>query len=141
MQRIIRTIPLLSRSLLLLLSCLVLPALSGGRQLADCPSFLQPAVQQLQAIEEGLVRVSSLEQYRDAVMARYDVVERLLRESRQCQQLAASNELQRLQAGLSALQASAQASAFSKFGDWVTAREKDLAVCRQALAKPAATDD
>ena len=104
-----------------------------------CEDSYQPSLEQLNNIEKNLQTTNTLEAYQQSVKERYDVVEEMLIVATTCSrndQLSteAMFKWEQLSLAFSSLQASAQASAFTKFKDWIAARETDLHACNKAIA-------
>ncbi len=105
----------------------------------SCDNALQPSMDEFERMERVLDSISTQEGYRDEVKNRYDKVEVLLFMATKCsqnqelseQELKLWNQTMR---GFTALQASAKASAFTKFADWREAKQADVMAC-QAVNK------
>lgn len=136
MPGIIKTIRMLGVSSV----CFV--CLMSETLLADnCRDVYLSALTQLQQIETELLSISSKKQYQESVTQRYDMIEASLNLATECDasqlDVDGQRDVHQLRMVLSSLQASAQASAFTKFADWVTAKELDLSLCRRmAQAAP-----
>ena len=106
-------------------------------QAQSCEEAYKPAQNELQRMQEVLSSITTLDEYRDEVKFRYDKVEVLLFMATACSQNNSLSE-EELQAwnlmmrALTTLQASAKASAFTKFSDWREARQADLNACLMA---------
>lgn len=91
----------------------------------------------LETIEQELKKTTTRVEYQESVKQRFDRVENLLTLVTTCidtGQMERENARQwhQLKMTLASLQASAQVSAFTKFDDWVTAKELDLSAFENA---------
>ncbi len=113
------------------ITCLILLCLSPFSFALNCAGDYKVSQLELIKIKQELQKVTSKVQYEASVKSRYDFVDSMLAVSSICvqedglEQDMVSNWKQ-LQAVLSELQGSAQAAAFAKFNNWMTAKEGDL---------------
>ncbi len=123
-----------------LIFCLLLFPAAHAATIDSCHSIYQPALSKLQEIETELNKVNGKKMYQESVMKRYDTLEQLLHSASRCDSSDLSLEEQRnvnqIRVTLASLQASAQASAFTEFSDWLNAKKLDLDLCsRITLSK------
>ena len=68
-------------------------------------------------------------------MKRYDALEKIIASISHCDSsklsLQEQNNIQQIRMNLTSLQASAQASAFTEFSDWLQAKRSDLKLCQR----------
>lgn len=98
---------------------------------SHCQGIFVSAKDELSKIHQSLKAVSNKDQYQSSVKARYDTVETLLIMSENCEGAKSNSGEERkdwmkLRATLSKLHTNAQASAFTKFENWLSAKETDL---------------
>lgn len=101
----------------------------------DCRDLYQPALSSIEQIHTELSQIESRQQYRASVKRRHDRIEQLLERLMDCREGGLDQRriqsLQRIRMALSALQASAHASAFTDFEDWLKAKQLDIKWCER----------
>lgn len=101
----------------------------------SCRAIYQPTIHALQTIETELHAVNGQKMYEESVIRRYNTLEQLLKRASQCDSsllpLEEQRNIHQIRMTLASLQASAQASAFTKFSDWLKAKDLDLALCQK----------
>src|SRR5690554_1793902 len=101
----------------------------------SCREIYQPTIHALKTIETELYAVNGQKMYEESVIKRYNTLEQLLQRASQCDSSLLSLEEQQnvhqIRITLASLQASAQASAFTKFSDWLKAKKLDLSLCQR----------
>ncbi|CAA0091957.1 Uncharacterised protein [BD1-7 clade bacterium] len=100
----------------------------------ECHEAYKPAVSHLQSVEEQLHRVTNKNEYQRNVRERYDTIELLGFVAEACANEKTLTALQRdrwlqMRDVLLHLRASARASAFTKFSDWIASKNEDLNAC------------
>lgn len=103
----------------------------------DCDENIATITQQLQRIEQELHNTRTKHEYQASVKKRFEVVDKLLLLSGQCiangnGEIETAKQWYQIKMTLASLQASAQVSAFTKFDDWLTAKELDLSAFENA---------
>lgn len=106
----------------------------------SCKKVYDQAMQRLYMIELNLHQVESKTDYRQSVKARFSEVEGLLLSSETCEKNTGISknflsDWHQMYMTLTALQASAQMSAFSDFRDWFKSKEQDIEVFEYAHGK------
>ena len=121
------------KKLALLSWCLLF--LSAVQAADQCKAAYQPAMIKLQEIEAELNTVNGKKMYQESVMKRYDALEKIIASISHCDSsklsLQEQNNIQQNRMTLTSLQASAQASAFTEFSDWLQAKRSDLKLCQR----------
>lgn len=110
---------------------LVLGFLSSLVMAEACTAIYTDATDALDAIEIKLQATDSKSDYQKSVRARFDKVEQLLLASESCEKplvldKAFVQRWHQMYMTLTALQASAQLSAFTEFDNWLNSKQKDL---------------
>ena len=100
----------------------------------NCDEALLPAKNEIQRMRKSLSTLTTQEEYRERVKARYDNVQLLLFMAKACSQnieLSRQSlyQWQLIMETLASLEASAKTSAFTKFSDWREARQADIDAC------------
>lgn len=106
----------------------------------NCEKVYEQAMQRLYMIELSLHQIDNKSEYRQSVKERFSEVEGLLIASETCEKASdlSQNFLvdwHQMYMTLTALQASAQLSAFSDFRDWFKSKEQDIEVFEYANDK------
>lgn len=117
----------------LLMSCLCTTVFSSAFAGPSCEKVYENAMQRLYMMELKLYQIDNKEQYRQSVKQRFKDVEALLIATEDCEQAKHTSQeflvnWQQMYMTLTALQASAQSSAFSDFRDWFTTKEQEIEI-------------
>lgn len=118
-----------------LVFCLLLSSIGHADTMDSCHAVYQPALAKLQELETELSKVNGKKMYQESVMNRYDTLEQLLTSASRCDSsklsLEEQQDIHQIRVTLASLQASAQASAFTEFSDWLKAKTLDLDLCQR----------
>lgn len=106
----------------------------------SCEQVYEQAMQRLYMIELTLHQIDNKVEYRKSVKQRFSEVEGLLMASENCERKSELSQgflldWHQMYMTLTALQASAQLSAFSDFRDWFKSKEQDIEVFEYANDK------
>lgn len=115
--------------------------LSGHLMAQDCESLKVSANSQLQQIENDLVKVSTREQYEEAIQKRYDKVEDLLQTANQCLKEKNYKDWKTIKKILTSLRSNARTLLFTKFENWMQIKEQDSSLFKKPeITKPPVSD-
>lgn len=125
------------------LSIMLLVCLGASPVNADstCSFQVSPAVQSLDRMRQQLEKATSRDLYQDVVKSRYDELDRLLTAIQNCDPGALPEPrrqaVKTIKSTLVALQSSSRTSAFTRFADWVDARQRELSLLEDLEVKGA----